>query len=153
MYVCVYVCVCICMCVHMYVCAYVCMCICMYVYMYVCVYVCIFVYVYMHICIYGYSQLQLRLESQYGCTYVRMYVRSIKSSRVFIGYFFDIAHLTLFLPGERHAPAFEKKLKHFGPFLGKKPFSKYGHVIYRRKAFLMLISDFEFILPDIDMWA
>ena len=27
------------------------------------------------------------------------------------------------------------------------------HVIYRQKAFLMLISDFEFILPDLDIWG
>ena len=25
--------------------------------------------------------------------------------------------------------------------------------LYRRKAFLMLISDLEFILPDFDIWA
>ena len=30
----------------------------------------------------------------------------------------------------------------------KLKFSKHSHVIYHRKAFLMLISDFEFVLPD-----
>ena len=35
----------------------------------------------------------------------------------------------------------------------KSTSSKYGHVIYRWKAFLMLISDFHFILSDFDFWA
>ena len=30
----------------------------------------------------------------------------------------------------------------------KSTFSKYGHVIYRRKAFLILLSDFQFVLAD-----
>ena len=32
--------------------------------------------------------------------------------------------------------------------LSKLKFSKHSHVIYHRKAFLMLISDFEFVLSD-----
>ena len=39
----------------------------------------------------------------------------------------------------------EVGLSHGSP---KLKFSKHSHVIYHRKAFLMLISDFEFILPD-----
>ena len=35
----------------------------------------------------------------------------------------------------------------------KMKFSKHSHVIYRRKAFLMLISDFGFVLPDFDFWG
>ena len=35
----------------------------------------------------------------------------------------------------------------------KLKFSKHSHVIYRQKAFLMLISDFQFILPDFYIWA
>ena len=83
--------------------------------------------------------------------YVRTYVPL--NLPEFLSDFFDIAYLTLFLPGECHAqPDF---FLNVGPFLGKKSlkmaqkstFSKYGHVICR-KAFLMLISDFEFALPD-----
>ena len=62
----------------------------------------------------------------------------------FLSDFFYIAHVTLFLPGERHEPPFEKQFEKLWPTF---------HVIYRRKAFLMLIPDFEFILPDFDILA
>ena len=103
----------------------------------------------------NYSQLQLRLESQNGCTYVH----SIKSSRVFIGFLrYRIPNIG-FTWGASHTTFWKKKL--IWPIFRKKSlkmaqistFSKYCHVIYRRKAFLMLISDFEFILPDFDFWA
>ena len=35
----------------------------------------------------------------------------------------------------------------------KLKFTKHSHVIFHRKAFFMLISDFEFIFPDFDFWA
>ena len=30
--------------------------------------------------------------------------------------------------------------------------SKHSHIIYRQKAFLLLILNFEFVLPDFDIW-